>query len=131
MQWHCFKKMFYFISRTYQLEELSESDFDRSVGLLWTNAFECCRGGGQVRNSDFLKTQNAKNSLFLFFESKNLTRVLLRLFFGYLNEQGFDFNNRKCWGNIYQLLCHILQDNSSVSNLVLKPLVFYFKYFSD
>jgi hypothetical protein len=88
--------MFYFISRSYQLEEFSESDFDRSVGLLWTNAFECCRGGGQVRNSDFLKRLNAKNSLFLFLEPKNLTRVLLRLFFRYLKEQGFDLKNRKC-----------------------------------
>ena len=34
--------------RNYKLDEFSESDLDRVAGILWTNAFECCRGGGQA-----------------------------------------------------------------------------------
>ena len=35
--------------RNFHLEDqFSEAEFDRAVGVLGTNAFECCQGGGQA-----------------------------------------------------------------------------------
>ena len=31
-------------SSTYKLDDISEEQFDRAVGILWTNSFECCKG---------------------------------------------------------------------------------------
>jgi len=53
---------------------LPDTDIDRAVGLLWTNAFACCRGGGQAifPTFSFMSHSCAPNCTHSVFPNKTL-----------------------------------------------------------
>ena len=69
-------------SSTYKLDDISEEQFDRAVGILWTNSFECCKGTIQKMTSfkiDLKSTSylSLKNGCFTYTCVYIITKVII------------------------------------------------------